>query len=300
MSDASGSFADELRLAIDRRGLGLERIRDHLDQRGVTVSVATLSYWQSGRSQPGRKASMAAIAHLEDVLSLDRGQLRRALPLTRERQRRCTVRDLEELWPEPNHAEVLRRLDTRWDADLDRVTLHDVFRLGPDRRQASLTVRMVMRARCDGPDRRVVLHSQDDPSASLLSFRAIQGCELGRVESNAEHGVTGAELLFHRPLRRGETVVVEYELAAQGPGPLESDCTRRLRMPMREYLLQVEFHPDALPATTVAFADDREQVIDLDPGHRAHLAHTDATPGTTGIRWTWGAEPRPELTVNGP
>ncbi|UUZ58482.1 hypothetical protein [Nocardioides sp. B-3] len=75
MSDASGSFADELRRAIDRRGLGLERIRDHLDQRGVSVSVATLSYWQSGRSLPGRKASIAAIPHLEEVLALDRGSL---------------------------------------------------------------------------------------------------------------------------------------------------------------------------------------------------------------------------------
>lgn len=287
MSDAFGSFADELRLAIDRRGLGLERIRDHLDQRGVSVSVATLSYWQSGRSLPGRKASIAAISHLEDVLALERGHLRRTLPLTRERPRRCVVRDLDDLWPDPGHAEVLHRLDTRWDAELDRVTLHDVLRLGADRRQHSLTVRQVMRARSDGPDRRVVMHCQDDISVGLPEFRAIQGCELGRVERSVEHGVAGAELLFHRPLARGETVVVEYEFVALDVGPLESEYTRRLRMPMREYLLQVEFHPDALPATAIAFTDDHESVIDLDPSHRGHLAHTDATPGTTGIRWTW-------------
>ncbi len=289
MSAALGSFADELRRAIDRRGLGLERIRDHLDQRGVSVSVATLSYWQSGRSMPGRKASIAAITHLEDVLALERGHLRRTLPLTRERPRRCAVRGLDDLWPDPGHAAVLSRLDTRWDTELDRVTLHDVLRLGADRRQASLTVRQVMRARSDGPDRRVVLHCQDDTSVGLPEFRAIQGCVLGRVERSVEHGVAGAELLFHQPLARGETVVVEYEFVAHGVGPLESEYTRRLRMPMREYLLQVEFHPDALPATTVAFTEDRESVITLDPTHRGHLAHTDATPGTTGIKWMWDA-----------
>lgn len=292
MSVASGSFADELRRAIDARGLGLERIRDRLEQRGVLVSVATLSYWQSGRSLPGRKASIAAIPHLEDVLGLEPGQLRRTLPLTRDRTRRGTVRDLDVLWPEPPVADVLRRLDTRWDAELDRVTLHDVLRIGADRRQASLIVRQVMRARCDGPDRRVVIHSHEDLSVEPPVFRAIQGCEVGRLERSFADGVAGAELHFHQPLRRGETVVVEYEVIAPSPGPLEHEYTRRLRMPMREYLLQVEFHPDALPATTVAFTQGRESSITLDPSHRGHLAHTDATPGTTGIRWSWHEDDR--------
>lgn len=35
----------------------LERIRSHLDQAGVPVSIATLSYWQSGRSLPTRARS---------------------------------------------------------------------------------------------------------------------------------------------------------------------------------------------------------------------------------------------------
>ncbi|QIK75978.1 XRE family transcriptional regulator [Nocardioides piscis] len=287
MSVASGSFADELRRAIDRRGLGLERIRDHLDQRGVVVSVATLSYWQSGRSLPGRKASIAAIPHLEEVLALSPGQLGNMLPLTRDRPRRCAAQDLRALWPEPPVAEVLEQLDTRWDLELDRVTLHDVVRLGADRRQARLTVRQVMRARCDGPDRRVVIHFQDDRGVAPPDFRAVQGCEVRRTVRSAEHGVAGAELVFHHPLSRGETVVVEYEVISSSPGPLESQYTRRLRMPMREYLLQVEFHPDALPHEVAAVTEETRTVIGLDREHRAHLAHTDATPGTTGIRWDW-------------
>ncbi|UUZ58481.1 hypothetical protein [Nocardioides sp. B-3] len=114
---------------------------------------------------------------------------------------------------------------------------------------------------------------------------------IGRVERSPEAGVVGAELIFHQPLSRGETVVVEYEVVSPSPGPLESEYYRRLRMPMREYLLRVEFHPEALPATTVAFTEDRESVIALDPAHRAPPAHTDATPGVTGIRWTWADEP---------
>ena len=48
-------FADVLRAAIQARGLGLERIRERLLAHGVSVSMATLSYWQSGRSQPERR-----------------------------------------------------------------------------------------------------------------------------------------------------------------------------------------------------------------------------------------------------
>lgn len=287
VADASGSFAETLRAAIDRRGLGLERIRDHLDARGVTVSVATLSYWQSGRSQPERKSSLAALPHLEDVLGVLPGTLRGALPDTRERARRCPVQELDALWPEAPQTRVLRRLDTRWDADLDRISLHDVLVVGPSRDQVSMRVTQVLRARADGPDRRVVLHCHDDPHGALPEIRALRGCRVGRVEREPDAGVLGAELLLDEPLRRGRTVVMEYELASPARGPADRQYSRRLRLPMRQYLLEVEFHPDALPASCVAVRGEEEQPLTLDSSHRVHLVDTDCTAGVTGIRWTW-------------
>ena len=287
MPDRPERFADALRDAIDARGLGLDRITERLAQRGVSVSVATLSYWRSGRSEPGRRSSLAALPHLEDVLGLPANSLTAALPGTRERAPRRAVRGLDTLWPEVPHAAVLGRLDTRWDTDLARVSVHDVLRIGPDRRQVRLTVRQAMRARADGPDRRVVMHCQDDPGAGLPEIRPLRGCALGRVERDPEAGVVGAELLFFRPLRRGETVIVKYDVISPAPGPLEREYTRRLRLPMREYLLEVAFDRRALPATVVAFTEGREQPVSLDEDRRAHLVHTDTAPGTTGIRWTW-------------
>lgn len=287
VSDAFGSFADTLRLAIDHRGLGLDRIRDHLEQRGVSVSVATLSYWRSGRSQPGRRTSLEALPHLEEVLGLDAGALRRTLPVSRDRPRRCAVRGLDVVWPETPQTQVLSCLDTRWDTELDRLGMHDIVRIGPDRRHVSQTVRQVMRARSDGPDRGVVMHCQEDLAAGLPELRAVHGCTVGRFESNEQGGVVGAELVFFRPLRRGETVIVEYDVVAASPGPLESGCTRRLRLPVREYVLEVQFHPDALPQSVVARSEAREALLEPDPSHRVHLVQTDATPGVTGLHWTW-------------
>lgn len=260
MPDRPERFADALRTAMDARGLGLDRITEHLAQRGVSVSAATLSYWRSGRSEPGRRSSLAALPHLEDVLGLPSGSLTATLPSTRERTPRRAVRGLDALWPEEAHSAVLGRLDTSWDTELARVSVHDILHLGPDRRQVRLTVRQAMRARADGPDRRVVMHSQDDLGAGLPEIR---------------------------PLRRGETVIVKYDVVSPAPGPCEREYTRRLRLPMREYLLEVAFDARALPESVAAFAEGREQPIVLDEDRRAHLVHTDTAPGTTGIRWSW-------------
>ncbi|WP_262414467.1 hypothetical protein [Streptomyces sp. ST1015] len=63
-------FHEELRAAIAASGLSLDRIHERLRLRGVPVSAATLSSWQSGRHQPERRRSLSALAVLEDVLSL--------------------------------------------------------------------------------------------------------------------------------------------------------------------------------------------------------------------------------------
>jgi hypothetical protein len=285
---ASGSFAEVLRTAIEVRGLGLERIKDRLEVRGISVSVATLSYWQSGRSQPGRKQSLAALPHLEALLDLDRGSLLRALTPPRERGRRCRVVDLDAVWPEPPQTRVLRSLDTRWDAELERISLHDVVTMGPDRSQVSLQVRQVLRARCDGPDRRVVMHCLEDPQAGPPEIRALRGCRPGSITRDVASGVVGCELVFLEPLRRGQTVVVDYEVLSRHPRPHEARHTRRLRLPMRQYLLEIRFDPSALPAAAFHVQDGEDcQPLRLDAEHGVHVVDTDCAAGVTGIRWTW-------------
>ena len=287
MSDPAGTFADTLRRAIEQRGLSLDRIQAHLDQRGATVSVATLSYWKSGRSEPGRRSSLTTVAHLEEVLGMRRGELVGVLPSSRERARRTRVPGLDTLWSQDCATAVLGRLDTQWDTELDRVMLHDRLHVGADRRTRSLTVRQAMRARCDGPDRRVLLHQQDDPRVPLPRLTVVRGGRIGRLEVEPEGGVVGAELHFCQPLRRGETVIVEYELDWADEGPYEVEYTRRLRTPLRELLLEVEFHPGSRPVAVTAFDGVREALVSLDVEHRATVVHPDNTPGTTGLRWTW-------------
>lgn len=84
---ADGPFDVALRAAIRARGLGLDRIRYRLRGRGTTVSLATLSHWQSGRCRPERPESLEALRNLEEILNVPDGALSKLLGPPRARTR---------------------------------------------------------------------------------------------------------------------------------------------------------------------------------------------------------------------
>jgi hypothetical protein len=43
-------------------------------------------------------------------------------------------------------------------------------------------------------------------------LHAVRNCRIGRAEVDDEHGLTVGELLFDRPISRGETHLIEYSL----------------------------------------------------------------------------------------
>lgn len=73
-------FAKRLGDAVGERGLSLARIRDRLEEQGVKVSIATLSYWSSGRSRPTRSGSLEVVRSLEILLGTPPGWLVEAMP----------------------------------------------------------------------------------------------------------------------------------------------------------------------------------------------------------------------------
>jgi hypothetical protein len=140
------------------------------------------------------------------------------------------------------------------------------------------------------------MHCLEDPAAGRPEIRAIRGCHLGTVSCDEASGIVGGELVFHAPLRRGQTVVLDYELQSQVPRPIEVRHTRRLRLPMRQYLLEVRFDPTALPSAAFHVQDGRDcQPLELDAEHSLHVVDTDCTAGVTGMRWAWPetGPPRP-------
>lgn len=295
LEQAESEFAVILRAAIRARGLGLERIRDRLRAQGVSVSLATLSYWQSGRSRPERRESMTAIELLEGVLELPAGRLIASLGPPRRRGRWLSTvpvsPEVAAFWPRPDAVEeAVSEVDIRWDERLTRISQHDRVFVSAGGGEQSYHSRQVLRAEADGPDRWVVIMHLDEHDRPLPTIRPLRHCHLGRTVLRPADGLLVAELLFDRPLRKGETVITEHELENSAPYPPAGNYERKFRLPVREYVLEVCFDPARLPVNCVRYSqlDEADEIAQqVEPSGSVHGVVLNFGPGRYGFRWDW-------------
>ncbi|MEU5878283.1 hypothetical protein [Spirillospora sp. NPDC047279] len=303
-------FAGALRQAVQASGLTLERIRHRLGQRGLPVSVATLSYWQRGRSRP---RSRAVVAALEEILGVPAGALTGLLDAAEPGAhpvrhgagggagrgggglgRPDRGRGAADLWPDPDrYTRVVAQLDRSGDHRLERLSTHDVYLLDAGRRPGRLSVRTVLRAAGDDVDRVVCVHEAGEghPEAELTGLRY---CRPGRVR--AEEGLLAFELVFDRVLAAGDTAVVEYELILRPSRDQRQtdEYARRFSRPVRDYLAVVQFHEEMFPARCYGFTEEaargpRERLEELWIGTSgsAHISAGDVRFGILGLEWEW-------------
>ncbi|OZM71584.1 transcriptional regulator [Amycolatopsis antarctica] len=302
----TGPFAEALRVAIRERGLGLDRIRERLAKDGAAVSPATLSYWQSGRSRPERRSSLATLARLETLLGVPAGALAALLPPPRRRGRWASgpagAVELCAHWPQADRvADAVSGVDTRWDERLTRLSQHDRVIVGAGRAERSFVSRQVLRAEADGPDRWVVIMHIDEHDRPVPVVRALHNCRLGRVVARPEDGLLVAELLFPRPLRAGDTVITEHELANIAPFPLATGYERKFRLPVREYVLEVVFDGVRPPAHCESYSrrdSESEKTVNVPVAENGsvHSVALGFGPGVYGFRWEWDGATAPGVT----
>ncbi|MEY9872066.1 hypothetical protein ABH931_001540 [Streptacidiphilus sp. MAP12-33] len=296
-ADAPAPFPATLRAAICGSGLTLDRIVDRLRARGVTLSVSTLSLWQTGRCRPERTASLHALAVLEEVLAVPAGGLSALLGPPRPRGRHladrvATAPGLAETWTAAADPSPWDDVDARWDATLTRLSSHSRLTVDGGRRERSLWSRRLVRAEAEGADRWIVV-DRTRSSVSAPTLEAGPGCRVGRVVHLAQEGLLVAELHFGHRLARGETALVEYTLHFT---PGLRPATRfgaRLHRATRERLMEVRFDPAARPRRCCAYrsssldAAPRERPLALDRTGSVHAVALGAGPGRFGIRWEW-------------
>ncbi|WP_020497742.1 hypothetical protein [Sciscionella marina] len=299
-----GPFPDALRAAIAASGLSLDRVQYRLRRRGVRVSVATLSYWQSGRRRPERPTSLDALAHLEAVLDLAPGALSALLGPPRPRGRRGQdgLPTIESFWGSRSTvSQLLSDFDTTTDLQLRRLSQYDYATIGANRVMRSHFSRQVMRAEHDGPDRWLLVYDWGEDVRGLERPRPeithVRNCSIGAVRTHEDTSLFCVELVFARPLRRGETLLFEYELRNPGADRTLSEpvdhVARKFRTPCREYLLEVRFDPGAVPARCQQYSVQHEDfvrrtrnlAVDEDGG--VHTLAMDFGAGEFGVRWDW-------------
>lgn len=295
-----GRFADALRAAIRASGLSLDRLQARLRARGTPVSIATLSYWQSGKRQPERSDSLRALGELETILELPAGTLLGLLPPPRPRGKQVVVRETPPAEADRfRHAQLrplLQRLGLpealEQDQHLTLVGLHDRCELAEDGGQRSVATRAVFEPVIDGPDRWLLVYTSDE-SPTPPTVRAIRNCRVGRCETDRQLGILVAELLFDHPLVRGETYLIEYELRYSGPPypAVEKTHWREFRRAIREYLVEVQFPDTHRPFRCHQFAKPaghqhpRVRDLKVDTTNCAHAVAIDFGPGVFGIEW---------------
>lgn len=187
-------FSDALSRSIERSGMTLEQIASALAEAGTPVSMATLSYWRSGRAAPRRAGSRKAVEQLEQLLGTGPGRLVSLLDPSPS-----TSWDPQALLPSVAEA---RAMLARHGLDLDRhwnpQYFTDITTLSADRRDATRHLR------------RHLLAERDEASALSMTVPVPSG-------ASVEVSTTGSCRLLDRVVAprqgRSELLVLALELA---------------------------------------------------------------------------------------
>jgi hypothetical protein len=136
-----------------------------------------------------------------------------------------------------------------------------------------------------------ILHV-DEHDRTLPLVRPLRHCRLGRVVNRAQDGLVVAELLFDRPLARGETIITEHALVNRAPCPLATNYERKFRLPVREFVLEICFDPAALPKRCLQYTrteGGREHTTPafIGKSNSVHGVALNIGPGCYGFRWDW-------------
>ncbi|VVJ18381.1 Uncharacterised protein [Amycolatopsis camponoti] len=253
---SDGPFPAALRAAITESGLSLDRVRHRLARRGLSVSVPTLSLWQSGRRRPERAESLRVLAGLEQLLELPAGSFGALLGPPKPRGRTQP----------PGH--------------LVAVSQHDRADIDDHGRLSAVHARVVLRAGGTGLERWPV--RWDLEPGVTPKILADRNCRVAGVEHDLDRSRLTADLVLDAAPAPGESVIVEYR--AMFPArPAARRFVRTLERPVRDYLLEARFA--VLPALCVRMRDagpGRE--LSPDSGGTVHVAEADAV-GRIGIRW---------------
>ncbi|TCO62954.1 hypothetical protein [Actinocrispum wychmicini] len=280
---AVGPFHVALRAAISSSGLALDRIRYRLRLRDVTISVPTLSNWQSGRRRPERPESLRALAELEHVLELPPAALLSLLGPPRPRGRAAHPKGPNAIvttWGtgvEP----LLAGIDTASDGRLTRLSQHDRVVVDRSGRVAEVASRLILRASHDGADRWILVwdagHAERIPEVV-----AGQHCRPRLLNVDPDTRMMVGELAFDAPLARGDTIILEYRIVYPAQPRTDSDTYfRRFHRPTRDYVLEAMFDRSAPPRRCHRL--DGPALVPS-PAASVHLVEFNVT-GTVGIRW---------------
>lgn len=296
MPPSEKSFAEVLAAALQESGLTLDGASSQLSRAGTPVSIATLSYWQTGQSTPRRARSLKAIDQLERILDLPTGSLSEALPQSHDRA--AKEEDIR-----PSLRELARVIT---EMDLDGVhwlgiTNSDRVIIDAGGAECQVFNDQVVMAPQDGLSRTAAIYFQDAEGPASPVITAEHGCRVGHHVQIPERRLVVAELIFPRELQRDELHSFGYRVDSS---PSNTPCfryERALRNKHRTNSLTVTFEGEP-PARATSYYLPRpfKDVLKVPKssgrlpgtdlvvaGAQIEAVTLDSRPGIHGAAWRW-------------
>ena len=250
------SFAAVLSEAIASANLSLTDIVNQLEQQGLTLSTASLSYWKTGKSLPTRKNSLPVLNAIETMCSLPSGTLVRAVKndVKTKRNRQIFVSETHPRLPDNTHAQVPKDSEDlesgiNWEYEAEREIITDSYHISADFQSIQSEVMILARI--------------TNPSHSYLHISSYLSTDEGEFDTNDTglrymEGATIGDVIRHK---NSKSITLRLDLPAERkvgdlhrvfylPAPFHptSPCkqspNRHLAWPLRMYNCNVVFEGD--------------------------------------------------------
>lgn len=282
------AFGEALAGALRERGMTLKELQHRLAHRGVQLSVATLSYWSSGRSLPRRADSMRAVGLIEQELHLPEESLAGLLTTRPSDVRQAFA---GQPWVD-EVAAILEDFGLSIPGPVTTVMQHDVVIVDDPPGTERERTRQLVRANVDGVQNIPSIHLGNLNGDVVPRVSAPHGVTISRTRDLESLPGQVAELVLPRPLPRGATAWIGHEVlwprSPSDPCRQERTLGRAADLLVQEVVFTGSrpraaghaFHPAGKGAVA--------EVVEMDP-RQSRLCHITrpAAPGRHTMLWCW-------------
>ncbi|RPF26582.1 hypothetical protein [Georgenia muralis] len=171
----------------------------------------------------------------------------------------------------------------------EALAVHEFHRMGSDRMPVEHRTLQVIRA-LEPMDRYLY---QFDTNAAVVEV--VRGGTAGPVRRSPFPGIYGVQVHLSRPLAPGETASIEYRTILSYTSAPPPEFRRGVLTRLRNLEMNLQFHPDALPArvwwghweSVQAPAPSTLEEVTLTPDHDVHRYVPLLEHSVVGFTWEW-------------
>ena len=296
------SFAAAFGAAVESRSVSLTWVQRRLRDRGLSVSLAALSYWRSGSRVPNLDVQRDAIVEIEAMLEMEPGTLvalavrpRDPEPETASGMRFAS--EVEALGILEYFREAERVLEAPWNGQFREVSLLNTVDVAADGYPGASRLELVFQCLHGVMTR--VMYGAVSPggAAEQYEIEVIDGGRILERYISPDRRLIAISIELDRPLAAGETALVSGRLGLGKRQSSSRSIAIGVHRQTRKVMNWVRFHPEAVPdwiqEVVVADGQETRTTRGLDTGNAVHQLRWDFGPGSLGLDWGFG---EPEIS----